>query len=122
MALTYVYAVSPAGASATSLGFPVGGPVLHSYTPNSAGIITGVTPGDAVWMNVQGGTNLTKLCCTGATADRPLPGPQTAPGANLTSLAPVFGDVMFDTTLGVPIWYVGYRSSTGWVNSAGSAV
>ena len=123
MALTYVYAVKPASASATSLGFGVGGPPLHSYSPNSAGIITGVTPADAVWMNVQGGSALIKLCCTGLTADRPLPGPQSTVGVNSTGLAPAFGDVMFDTTLGVPIWYVGGSlSSTGWVNSAGAAV
>jgi hypothetical protein len=122
MALTYVYAVNPASASAASIGFGVGGPTLHPYTPNAAGIITGVTPADALFMNVQGGIGLIKLCCTGLTADRPLSGPPTAAGVNLTTPAPVVGDVMFDTTLGVPIWYVGSRSSTGWVNSAGAAV
>jgi len=122
MALTYVYAVNPAGASAGAIGYGVGGPTLHPYTPSAAGIITGVTPADALSINVQGGSGLVKFCCTGATADRPLSGPQAGAGVNLASPAPVFGDVMFDTTLGVPIFYVGNRSSTGWVNSAGSAV
>jgi hypothetical protein len=65
MALTYVYLVSPSnGAAATPSG--------TRYTPNAAGVITGVAAADAVSLQGVGTAQLQLLLATGATGDRPI--------------------------------------------------
>jgi hypothetical protein len=117
MALTYVYTVfPPTGAAVTAAG--------KVYNPNSAGIITGVAPADALSLQGVAGASLQLMAATGATADRPGPMPATALTGALNNLnpAPTPGLVFQDTTLSKAVYYVGtMRSSTGWVDYTGAA-
>ena len=89
MTLTYVYAVSPASGSAfgPSAGAAFGASG-KSYSPNAAGIITGVAASDALLMTGVG-ANLQLVLATGTTADRPSANtnPAIAGGLQLQSAA-----------------------------------
>jgi hypothetical protein len=114
MTLTYVYAVSPASQSAI-------GASGKTYTPNAAGIITGVVASDALLVSGVG-ASVRLLLATGTTADRPSPAPSPAiaGGLNNTYPAPTLGLPFWDTTLSKTIYFVGtMRSSTGWVDQTG---
>jgi hypothetical protein len=90
MTLTYVFSILPAGASAfgPSAGAAFGA-AGKSYTPNAAGVITGVTPSDALLLTGVN-ANLRLLCATGTTADRPTPSasPAIAGGINNSNPPP----------------------------------
>jgi hypothetical protein len=117
MALTYVYEVFPAtGAALSASG--------KTYTPNGAGIISGVAAADAVNLQGVAGATLQLLLATGATADRPnvMPGTALTGAFNNANPAAVPGLPFYDTTLSKTVYFVGtQRSSTGWVDQAGSA-
>jgi hypothetical protein len=118
MALTYVYLVSPpTGAAATPAG--------TRYTPNAAGVITGVAAADAVSLQGVGTAQLQLLLATGTTSDRPNFMPTTALTGALNNANPAAmpGDRFYDTTLSKTVYFVGtQRSSTGWVDHTGAAV
>lgn len=116
MALTYIYLTNPLAEA-----FALSGKI---YQANSLGVITGVTPLDALSLNTLGGNPLIPLCATGATTDRPNVIPGTAVvGLNNVNPAPAFGFPFHDTTLGTECYYVGTgRASTGWVDRTGAAV
>jgi hypothetical protein len=117
MALTYVFLASAPSAGAIALSG-------KSYTANSAGVITGVLPADA--LNLQGvaGASLQPMLATGATADRPAAQPATALTGAVNNVAPFPANStpFYDTTLSKTVYFVGtQRSSTGWVDQAGNA-
>jgi|SRR6516225_9768716 hypothetical protein len=115
MALTYIFSVSPASANAVSAAGV-------SYTPNAAGIITGVTPLDAqTLMGIGAGVKM--IAATGATTDRPATQPAALTGAiNNVAPFPQLGLPFHDTTASKEVYFVGYqRSSTGWVDYTGAA-
>jgi hypothetical protein len=118
MALTYVYLVSPAtGAAATPAG--------TRYTPNAAGVISGVAAADAVSLQGVGTAQLQLLLATGATADRPNFMPTTALTGALNNANPaaVTGLPFYDTTLSKTVYFVGtQRSATGWIDQGGNAL
>ena len=116
MSLTYVFLASPP----TTNGVTAAG---KTYTPNAAGVITGVTPGDAQSIQGVGGT-LQLMTATGATTDRPATQPATALTGALNNVAafPLGGLPFQDTTLSKTVYFVGnQRSSTGWVDYTGTA-
>ncbi len=123
MTLTYVYAVSPA--SATAFGPSAGaafGAAGKSYSPTAAGVITGVVPSDALLMTGVN-ANVSLLLATGATADRPSPSPSPAiaGGLNNSNPPPPIGLPFWDTSLSKTVYFVGTsRSATGWVDFAGN--
>ncbi|HYP35865.1 MAG TPA: hypothetical protein VEQ62_05965 [Stellaceae bacterium] len=116
MALTYVFLVIPASANAVSAAGV-------SYTPNAAGIITGVTPADA--QSLQGVNAEVRLVgASGATTDRPATQPATALTGAINNLAPFprLALPFHDSTLAKEVYFVGnQRSSTGWVDITGTA-
>ena len=129
MTLTYVYAVSPAAGAAfgPSAGAAFGA-AGKSYSPNAAGIITGVVGSDALLMTGVG-ANVQLLLATGATADRPSPSPAPATSASATvpvalnnsNPPPTIGLPFWDTTISKTVYFVGtMRSATGWVDFAGN--
>jgi hypothetical protein len=123
MALTYVFSVLPASASAfgPSAGAAFGA-TGKSYTPNAAGVITGVAPSDALLLTGLN-ASLRLMLATGATADRPTSGasPAIAAGINNSNPAPSVALPFYDTTLSKTVWYVGtMQSPTGWVDQAGN--
>ena len=114
MALTYVFLASPPNTN----GVTAAG---KAYTPNAAGVITGVTPGDAQTLQGVGGT-VQLMAATGATTDRPATQPAALAGA-LNNVAPFpgLGLPFHDSTLAKDVYFVGnQRSSTGWVDYTGA--
>ena len=119
MTLTYVYLISPPSTSAFAVG--ASGKV---YTPNAAGVITGVAASDAMLMTGIGDDGR-PLLATGATADRPDPSPSPPIGPGLNNAFPplALGLPFYDSTLGKIMFWVGtMRSATGWVDQAGNPV
>ena len=115
MALTYVFLASPPNSNAVSAAGKV-------YTPNAAGVITGVTPADAQTLQGVSGT-VQLMAATGATTDRPASQPAALTGA-LYNVAPFPGLALpfHDTTAAKEVYFVGYqRNSTGWVDYTGAA-
>jgi hypothetical protein len=89
----------------------------RQYTADSSGLLTVSAPDDASAGGI--GAQLSPLYRTGLTTDRPNPTAETA------FQAPNVGapSVYLDTSLSAFIFWVGTAlSSTGWVNSSGSAV
>ena len=84
-------------------------PSGRQYKANSSGIVTVPTPDDSAVGGV--GSAAIPLFQTGATTDRPLP--TYGWGAKTP---------YYDTTTASFVFYVGALSTTGWVNSTGSAV
>jgi hypothetical protein len=115
MALTYVFLASPPNSNAVSAAGKV-------YTPNAAGVITGVTPADAQTLQGVSGT-VQLMAASGATADRPATQPAALTGAvNNVAPFPSLGVPFHDTTAAKEVYFVGtQRSSTGWVDYTGAA-
>lgn len=117
MALSYVFLASP----------PTGAAVANSgtrYTPNAAGVISGVTGADARTLQGVGNVQLQLLLATGATTDRPntTPSPALTGSFNNAYPVPQPGTPFYDTTLSKTVYFVGTdQSSTGWVDQAGAA-
>ena len=130
MALTYVYATTPNGIAFAGPGVGGGAGSNKSYSANSAGIITGVTPADAQTIHpATDAAALQFVCATGNSTDRP-PAAVATGGAINNVQPPLFLGMPFhDANLGYTVFYVGTARSPstpasgvpGWVDRTGAA-